>query len=64
VIGENLAAGHENIEDAVVDWLKSRTHCTALLDARYTEFGLARIDSNHPDDAYGTYWVLILGRPR
>lgn len=64
LVGENLAAGHTRLEEAVVDWLNSPSHCAALLDARYTEFGLARIDSDSPSDAYGTYWTLVLGRPR
>lgn len=64
LIGENLAAGQGRLEEAVVDWLKSESHCAALLDARYTEFGLARIDSDSPADAFGTYWTLVLGRPR
>jgi hypothetical protein len=64
VIGENLAAGHPRLEDAVVGWLRSRTHCAALLDPRFTEFGLSRTDSASPNDAYGTYWTLVLGRPR
>ncbi|MFM1991722.1 MAG: hypothetical protein RJA99_4679 [Pseudomonadota bacterium] len=64
LVGENLAAGQLRLEEAVVDWLNSPSHCAALLDARYTEFGLARIDSDSPTDAYGTYWTLVLGRPR
>lgn len=64
VIGENLAAGHPQLEDAVVGWLRSSTHCSALLDPRFTEFGLSRTDSASPNDAYGTYWTLVLGRPR
>jgi hypothetical protein len=64
VIGENLAAGHSRLEEAVVGWLRSRSHCAALLDPRFTEFGLARTDSTSPNDAYGTYWTLVLGKPR
>lgn len=64
LIGENLAAGHVRLDEAVSGWLASRTHCAALLDARYTEFGLARTESASASDAYGTYWTLVLGRPR
>ncbi|MFZ4758144.1 MAG: CAP domain-containing protein [Burkholderiaceae bacterium] len=64
VIGENLAAGHPKLEEAVSGWLASRSHCAALLDARYTEYGLARTVSNSPSDAYGIYWTLVLGQPR
>jgi uncharacterized protein YkwD len=64
LVGENLAAGHARLEDAVNGWLESRSHCAALLDPRFTEFGLARIESDSPGDAYGVYWTLVLGRPR
>ncbi len=64
LLGENLAAGHSDIREAVDAWLRSRSHCAALLDARYTEFGLARIESDSPADAFGVYWTLVLGRPR
>lgn len=64
LVGENLAAGHPELDEAVADWLASRSHCAALLDARYTEFGLARTESDSPNDTYGVYWTLVLGRPR
>jgi hypothetical protein len=64
VIGENLAAGHPRLEDAVAGWLRSSSHCAALIDPRFTEFGLSRTDSTSPNDAFGTYWTLVLGRPR
>lgn len=63
-IGENLAAGHAALEDAVAGWLESRSHCEALIDPRFTEFGLARTVTDSPNDVYGTYWTLVLGRPR
>jgi hypothetical protein len=64
LIGENLAAGHVDLDEAVAGWMSSHSHCAALLDPRYTEFGLARIESDSPNDAYGVYWTLVLGRPR
>jgi len=63
VVAENLAAGHDDLAEAVTDWLASRSHCESLLDARFTEFGLARARSRRADDAYGIYWTLVLGRP-
>jgi hypothetical protein len=64
LIGENLAAGQSALRDAIADWLASRSHCTALLDPRYTEVGLARTASDSPADPYAVYWTLVLGRPR
>jgi hypothetical protein len=63
VVGENLAAGQGTLADAIADWLASRSHCEALLDTRFTEFGIARAAARRRDDAYGTYWTLVLGRP-
>lgn len=63
-VAENLAAGQEDFAQAVADWLASASHCASLVDARYTEFGIAWSRSVHPFDTYGTYWALVLGRPR
>ena len=62
-IGENLAAGQQDLDAVLRDWLASGPHCAALLDPRFTEFGLARQDARHPLDAFRTYWVLVLGAP-
>ena len=64
VVGENLAAGHDSIADAVRGWLLSTTHCRNLIDERFTEFGIALARSSDPNDPYGSYWVLVLGRPQ
>lgn len=63
-LGENLAAGHPTLDDAVAAWLASASHCAALLDPRFVHFGVARSESTMPGDAYRTYWALVLGRPR
>lgn len=64
VVGENLAAGHTSVADAMRGWLLSLSHCTNLIDARFTEFGIARVPSADPDDPYAVYWALVLGRPK
>lgn len=63
-VAETLAAGQSDLVQAVRDWIASASHCAALVDARYTEFGIARSSAVHPSDAYRTYWTLVLGRPR
>jgi len=63
-VAETLAAGQTELPEALADWLASASHCAALTDRRFTEFGLARTVAEHPHDAYGTYWALVLGRPR
>ncbi|MFK7966335.1 MAG: CAP domain-containing protein [Burkholderiaceae bacterium] len=63
-VGENLAAGHETIEDAVRGWLLSTTHCEVIIDETFTEFGIARMPSANPADPYRTYWALVVAQPR
>lgn len=64
VVGENLAAGQRSVDEAVQGWLLSDSHCNILLDARFTEFGLARVNSGKPMDPYGSYWALVVAQPR
>ncbi|MCO5120790.1 MAG: CAP domain-containing protein [Burkholderiaceae bacterium] len=61
VVGENLAAGHATVEEALRGWLLSASHCRNLIDERFTEFGIARVLSPQPNDRYGAYWTLVLG---
>lgn len=62
-IGENLAAGQRSLEEAISGWLRSPGHCRTLLDARYTEFGIARAVSTRANDRYRVYWALVVARP-
>ncbi|MEZ5657330.1 MAG: CAP domain-containing protein [Burkholderiaceae bacterium] len=64
VVGENLAAGHATIDEAVRGWLLSTGHCEVMIDGRFTEFGLARVDPMNPGDPYGSYWTLVVARPK
>jgi Cysteine-rich secretory protein family len=64
VVGENIAAGHDSVEDAVRGWLLSASHCENMIDPRFVEFGLAKVTSTNPSDPYGSYWTLVLGQPR
>ena len=64
VVGENLAAGQGSLGEAMRGWLLSTGHCANLIDERFTEFGIARVNTTNPADVYGTYWVLVMGRPK
>lgn len=64
VVGENIAAGHDSVEDAVRGWLLSTSHCENMIDSRFVEFGIAKVTSTNPSDPYGSYWTLVLGQPR
>ncbi|MFT3799702.1 MAG: CAP domain-containing protein [Burkholderiaceae bacterium] len=61
IVGENIASGQADLAEAMRGWLQSAAHCRNLIDARFTEIGLAKVASN---DEYGTYWVMVLGRPQ
>jgi uncharacterized protein YkwD len=63
VVGENIAAGQETLDDALRAWAASEGHCRNLLDARYAEFGLARVVGGREGDPYGVYWALVMARP-
>jgi uncharacterized protein YkwD len=57
--GENIAAGSDNADGTLEQWLTSDGHCRNLMSAEATEMGLgyAFVD-NSP---YGHYWVQVLG---
>lgn len=63
-LAENLAAGHPDLRAAVDAWLESAPHCAALLDARFSEFGVARAVADRSSELPGRYWILVLGHPR
>ena len=57
IIGENLAIDWLNTEETVKAWMKSSTHKENILNARYTETGIAVITNNSH-----TLIVQIFGR--
>ena len=63
-IAETLIAGPAHLDEALASWLVRPQDCQTLLDPHFVEFGLARVEADHPTDAPRTYWVLVLGRPR
>jgi hypothetical protein len=58
-IGENIAAGQATIEDAVHAWLESPGHCANIMNADYTEMGLAKYEN--PNSHYKIYWTNEFG---
>ncbi len=64
VVAENIAAGQDNLNEVIMEWVASRGHCENIIDSRVTEFGLARVKSPSPADPYGIYWTLVLGTPQ
>ena len=61
-VGENIAAGHTSISAVVNGWLESPGHCQNIMNATFTEMGMAK--ANEPDSRYSTYWTQTLGNPR
>ena len=60
--GENIAAGQLSPEAAVAGWIKSPGHCENLMNAAYTEMGVA--GAVNPASKMGLYWAQEFGTPR
>lgn len=60
-IGENIAAGLDEVEKVVSGWLASPGHCANLMNAQYSELGAAyAVD---PKSNAGIYWTALFGAP-
>jgi uncharacterized protein YkwD len=62
LIGENIASGPTTAAEAVAGWLASPEHCENLMDARFTDSGVAFAASTHGPPRI--YWVQEFGTPR
>ena len=61
--GENLAGGGRmQADDAVAGWIKSPGHCATLMNAAYTEMGVAF--AVNATSEMGIYWAQVFGTPR
>ena len=60
--GENVAAGQRDAEAAVAAWLESPGHCATLMDARFTETGVAFALA--PGKNPAVYWTQVFAAPR
>jgi uncharacterized protein YkwD len=58
-VGENVATGQSTPEQVVAEWLDSPRHCANIMDADYTEMGVA-VASN----VSGVYWAQVFGAPQ
>jgi uncharacterized protein YkwD len=63
VVGENIAYGPSSPGEVVAGWLASPGHCENMLDARFTEMGLA-FAAGHGERRPALYWVQELGLPQ
>jgi uncharacterized protein YkwD len=62
-LAENLAASTPTVRSTVDVWIASPGHCANLLDAAYTEVGLACVPGT-AGTTHRRYWTMTLGRPR
>lgn len=58
VVGENIAAGMGTAAEAVRGWLQSPDHCENVMDAHFTDLGVAFATNLARDPA--VYWTLDL----
>jgi uncharacterized protein YkwD len=61
-MGENIAAGQRNPEDAVAGWIRSPDHCVNLMNPSFTEMGAAVAVNSRSE--LGIYWTQEFGTPR
>jgi uncharacterized protein YkwD len=61
LVGENIAYGPTSAEEVVAGWLHSTGHCENLMDARFSEVGLARVSGQGL--RHGLYWDQVLTQP-
>ena len=61
-IGENIAAGHTQVEAAMQDWLASQEHCSNLMSPDYSE--MATAFAVNLSSSAGIYWVQVFGSAR
>jgi uncharacterized protein YkwD len=54
-VTENIAKGYTSMNDVINAWIKSESHCKAMMDSLQTEMGAGNKDS---------YWVQEFGSHR
>ncbi|HET7608192.1 MAG TPA: CAP domain-containing protein [Gammaproteobacteria bacterium] len=62
IAGENVASGQHDAEAVVAAWLSSPGHCATLMDARYSETGVAFALA--PGKNPAVYWTQDFAAPR
>ena len=60
VVAENVAAGQTSADDVAATWLDSAGHCSNLMDAKYSETGIAY--ALNPGDGRDIYWVQVYAK--
>jgi uncharacterized protein YkwD len=55
IVGENIAAGAMNAGEVVAGWLASPEHCENIMDARFTQIGIAYAENLRSSSA--VFWT-------
>jgi len=59
---ENIAAGQPDLASVIDAWVKSPGHCVNLMNAAYSEVGMARAEN--AASTYRIYWTQDFASPR
>lgn len=59
VVGENIAAGYNSIDEVITGWINSPGHCANMMNASFKEYGMAC--ASNPNSTYKTYWTQEFG---
>jgi uncharacterized protein YkwD len=62
LVGENIAYGVENADEAVQGWLDSPGHCENIMDPRFAEMGIGLAQGR--SSRHGLYWVQLFAQPK
>ncbi|NVB38305.1 CAP domain-containing protein [Pseudenhygromyxa sp. WMMC2535] len=63
VLGQNVAAGHPEVDALVESWMTSTGHCRNLMNAEATQLGAGRYFSEDDVLERQHYWTVVLGAP-
>lgn len=59
VVGENIAARYNSIDEVMTGWIDSPGHCANMMNASFKEYGMAC--ASNPNSTYKTYWTQEFG---
>lgn len=59
VVGENIAAGYNSIDEVITGWINSPGHCANMMNASFKEYGMAC--ASNANSTYKTYWTQEFG---
>lgn len=58
-VGENIAAGIEDIDDVIEAWIDSDDHCVNLMSSSFTDVGLGLYRNKNTKHKY--FWTQVFG---